>query len=159
MKQFDSEQVRRIWQRVQAGNGLQEPQPVADTAPIWDFAQLSDAEREAGRLYLRLSRYFSGQKSRLLHQLSQQAQSRAVTLTGICRLCDCVHPAVPTPPQKRTAPQHLLRRGYTLAQQALAAYRRQAEHPQFGGVFEKMAKQQEECCRIILSLLGSLKNR
>ena len=156
MNQFDSEQVRRIWQRVQSGNEL--PQPPADTPPGTDFAKLSDAEREISRLYLQLSRYFPGQNSRLLHQLSRQAQSRAVTLRGICRLCDCDCPPAPVVPQRNTNPRLLLHRCYALSRQAAAAYRRQEAHPQFGAVFEKMAARQEECCATLLSLLGRLKN-
>ena len=153
MNQFDSEQVRRIWQRVQSGKEL----PPADSPPAADFAKLSAAERESSGLYLQLSRHFSGQNSRLLHQLSRQAQSRAVTLRGICRLCDCDYPPAPVVPRKNADPRLLLRRCYTLSRQAAAAYRMQEAHPQFGTVFGKMAARQEECCAILLSLLGSLK--
>lgn len=161
MKDFDSEQVRRIWQRVQAGSTPQTDITAHTAAPEpgCDFSQLSDRALEISGLYLRLSRYFSGQNSRILRQLAQQARSHAATLQGICRLCDRVRPATPKQQPERSSPEILLRRCYSLALQALAEYERQSEHPQFGAVFAKMAEQKRNHCRILLTLLGSLKPR
>lgn len=152
MEKFDNEKARRVWQRVQGTEGV--PQD-----PGCNLQELVAREVEDGAMYLQLSRRFQGKDSILLRQMAEQEQSHAAILKGICALTTGNRPGTSSVPPQTGSVEVLLRRCYGREMQSLAEYERRAEDPQYGGVFRKMAEQEQSHCRILLELLGRLEHK
>ena len=78
-------------------------------------------------------------------------------LKGIYTLTAGSAPKVATLPIPQESVETTLRRCYGREMQCLAQYEQRATHPEYGKVFAKLAQQEQEHCRIILEILGSLK--
>lgn len=149
MEEFDQEKAKRVWQRVQGS-------AVPPQEPGYDLRELAAREAESAATYLQLSRRVSGRDSAALRQLYEQEQSHNAILKGICALTTGVRPGVSAPPPQTGPMEVLLRRCYGRQMQALAEYERRSDDPQYGGVFRKMAEQEQAHCRAVLELLGRL---
>ena len=151
MQNYDPKKAAAVWQRVQA----QTPAP-PDHSSLLAMIQQEQADAVA---YLHLSRQFQGKEAAALRQMAQQEQSHSACLRGMYALLTGKKPSLHTPPAPRENRQVLLRRCYGREMQSLTQYQAQANDPQYGHIFARLAAQEQEHCQILLRLLGNLKER
>ncbi len=142
---MDNEKFAQVWQRVQA-----------PAEPAQGMPELIAREKEDAVIYLHLSRVLRGRDSILLRQMFEQEQAHAACLKGIYRLSNDALPEIRIPNIPKESPEILLRRCYGREMRCLAAYEARAAHPEYGPVFFRMARQEQEHCRNILEILGRL---
>ena len=143
MAQFDEELEQRVWQRVRG----QSPQQSLQT--------LAAAERSSAAVYLMLSRMMQGRQKELLRQLYHREQNHSRYLNGISILRDGgALSARPSPPEGQK-PENILRRCYAGSLKAAREYETLAQDPQYGGIFARMAREEQENCAMILEILGT----
>ncbi len=157
MERFHPEQVRKIWQRVQSGPAY-EPStvPQRQTQGNTKFGELIHREIIKKGMFLQLSHRFSGKNAAILRQMAQQARSHEAILRGICTMTEGAPPSLPIPKPTHIPTRVLLQRCYRQTLQSLSECEQRESDPQFGSIFHKMALQQQEHCRILLALLGSI---
>lgn len=146
METLDPQKAARVWQRVHPENSAQEQGLLSLIAQEW-----ADATT-----YLQLSRKLSGRAATLLRSLFEQEQTHVACLKGIYTLTVGSHPKVAALPLPQESLEATLRRCYGREMQCLAQYEQRSTHPEYGKVFARLAQQEQEHCRIILEILGSL---
>lgn len=147
METIDPSQAARVWQRVRG----ESPDP--ETA---DLERLIIQEWEDAAVYLQLSRHCGGKESAALYQLFRQEQNHCACLKGIYTMLTGKKPKLRA---VRPAAQTLgeaLRKCYARELRALSAYEERAKEPKYGHVFSHMRDQEQEHCRVILTLLGRM---
>lgn len=160
MERFHPEQVRKIWQRVQSGPAYEPAAAPHRQAEVsTNLGELIHRESLKKGMLLQLSRRFKGKDAIILRKLSQQAQSHQAILRGICTMTEGTPPSLPTPKPFNIPTRVLLQRCYGQTLQSLSEYEQRESEPQFGSTFHKMALQQQEHCRILLALLGSISSK
>lgn len=147
MEILDPQKAARVWQRVHPEN----------TAPEQGLLSLIAQEWADATTYLQLSRKLPGKPAALLRQLFEQEQTHVACLKGIYTLITGTHPKVATLPLPSETPEQTLRRCYGREMQCLAQYEQRSSHPEYGKVFARLALQEQEHCRLVLEILGSLK--
>jgi rubrerythrin len=151
MDRIDPQKVARVWQRVQTDMPVQNP--------TQGLLELIAHEWTDAATYLQLSRRFQGKDSVLLRKMAQQEQSHCACLKGIYTLITGTPPVVRAVPPAQENTQAILRRCYGREMQCLARYEEKASDPEYGQVYSRLADQEREHCRLILELLGNLKNK
>ena len=121
-----------------------------------DLCRLLLAEESAAAMYLALARQLGGRAGGRLEQMAREAQAHAACLEGICVLVTGTVPELCPAPPEHGEPQVLLRRCYGRAMRTLVTYEARREDAEYGPVFSRLAAQQQEHCRIILEILGTL---
>lgn len=148
MEKFDKEQVRKIWQRVQQSNA-----PASDRP---ELCRCVERELSTAAIYAHLSRRIPGKRGKTLFQLARREQSHAASIKGICAVTYGSCPPVRSAPPE-SAPVHiLLRRCYGQKLQAIAEYEKLAEDDSYGGLFRRLAQEEQEQMVFLLQLLGTL---
>ena len=148
MEQIDQVQAQRVWQRVRGAGGAEEP----------DLPSLIAAEWEDAATYLQLARRFSGREAAILRQMSQQEQSHCACLRGLRSISTGSREPLPHMPPISGSPEKILRECYGREPRAMRAYDARSADPQYGHVFARLRDQEQEHCRMILELMGKLKN-
>ncbi len=139
---MDEELEQRVWQRVRG----QEAQPSLQTLAV--------KERSAAAMYLMLSRMAQGRKKELLRQLYHREQNHCRYLCGISVARDGKHLSIRiAAPEAKTA-ENALRRCYAASLQAMRHYSAGAGDPEYGHVFERLAREEGENGAMILEILG-----
>jgi len=157
MKQFQPEQVRKIWQRVQSGAAYQPTSaPVSMEDSKATMRGLILRELEIKSCLIQLSGMFSGKNAAVLRQLARQTQSHAAILRGICAISEGNTPPLRSGKPAAASTGALLRRCYGQILQSLSEYESRSLDPRFGSTFQKLTEQKNHHCRILLALLGSL---
>lgn len=158
MERFHSDQVRKIWQRVQSGMAYTpEPAPPAEMYTGTGIPELIARGQAEQVMLLQLSGQFSGKNREILRQMAKKAQSHTAILRGICAITEGALPKLQSPKPKNAPTAVLLRRCYGHCLQSLSEYTQRENDPQYGSTFQHMAEQEKNHCRILLALLGSLK--
>lgn len=147
MQTVDPQKAARVWQRVHTDAPAPEEGLLSLIAQEW-----ADAST-----YLQLSRRLSGKAATILRTLFEQEQTHVACLKGIYTLITGTHPKVAAVPLPQEDPEHTLRRCYGREMQCLAQYEQRSNHPEYGKVFARLALQEQEHCRMVLEVLGSLK--
>jgi hypothetical protein len=145
MEKINRTQAVNVWERVTAGR---EQMPNAEELVMesWENA-----------LYLlQLSRRVQGPKSAQLHTLYQSAQQCTDCLKGICLLINGSRPSLGNKPPKQEPVESTLRTIYGSAMRLLAKMEAWRENSQYGPAFQRLCQMEQEQCRQILCLLGSL---
>lgn len=142
MAEIDEELEKRVWQRVR------EPETPRS------LQAMAAAERSAAAMYLMLSRMMQGRKKELLRQLYHREQLHSRYLSGISLVRDGKALAVRTAPPEGKTPENCLRRCYAGCLQAAREYRSCADDREYGPIFARMAREEEENCAMILEILG-----
>ncbi len=148
MEKINPKQAAGVWERVTAGR----EQKVS-------LEELVMENWENALSFLHLSRRIQGPKSARLHSLYQSSQQSADCLKGICLLLTGTRPALGNRPPKQEPVDAALRNCYGRAMRLLARLEENKNDPQYGPVFSRLAVQQQEQCRVILELLGSLETQ
>ncbi len=147
MEQINQVQAQRVWQRVRGSE-----QPSTEVT----LAALIAAEWEDAAIYLQLSRKFSGKESAILYKMYQQEQHHCSCLKGIYTIATGNKPALPKATPVHGPIEQVLRNCYGREMRALSAYDARSQDAEYGHVFAKLRDQEQEHCRLILELIGSL---
>ena len=145
MEKINRTQAVNVWERVTAGR---EQMPNAEEL-------IMESWENALRL-LQLSRRVQGQKGNQLHSLYQTAQQCTDCLKGICLLINGSRPSLGNKPPKQEPVETTLRTIYGSAMRLLAKMESWRENTQYGPVFQRLCQMEQEQCRQILCLLGSI---
>lgn len=156
MEQFQPEQVRRIWQRVQNREHNQPENQTAERTVCRGTQELYAGEIADSTLLFRLSKYFSGQNAARLRKIAREDQSHAALIRGICTMTEG-RVAAARQGIEKGRPVVLLQRCYGRKMQRISEYESRASDPQYGHAFQKMAEQEHAHCRILLSIIGSIR--
>lgn len=151
MEKIDPEKARSVWQRVQ------------NTAPgtprEQGLTELIALEWTGAATYLLLSRRLQGKAASTLRAIHQQEMANVACLKGIYTLLTGNRPVVranaPTPEN----PDTVLRSCYGREMRILAQYESRSADPEYGQVFTRLAIQKREHCRLVLELLGGLRQK
>ena len=152
MREFDKETVRKIWQRVQS------EQPVSgDRRETGSLSEWIAWELSFGDVYRRLAGKMSGQTAGKLRQLARQEQQHAGLLKGICVMTEGISPEIHPIPVQKAPVTTLLRQCYGEKLRAISQYEKRAADSQFGKVFQNILEQEQQQCRFLLQLMGTIK--
>ena len=143
MAEFDEELEKRVWQRVRG----QEPgQP--------SLQALAAAEKSSAAMYLMLSRMMQGRQKELLRQLYHREQNHSRYLNGVSILRDGkALTARPAPPEGQRI-ENILRRCYSGCLKAQREYEKHSLDPEYGPIFARMAREEQENGAMVLEILG-----
>ena len=157
MEQFDKEQVRKIWQRVQG-----EKTGLTTTAnakePCLGIPEAIARELSCAAMYTMLAKQLPQKAGSILYRLAREEQQHAATLKGICTLSGGFCPPAKPAPIRKAPAGVLLRQCYGQKLQAMAEYEKCVTDPMHGNVYREMAQQEQAQCRILLQLIGNLKS-
>lgn len=146
METIDPGQAARVWQRVRG-----ETSP-----PEEDLERLIMQEWEDAAIYLQLSRRWSGKESAALYQLFRQERNHCACLKGIYTMLTGKKPKL-RPVRPAAEPlEASLQKCYARELRALLAYEERSNDPKYGHVFSHMRQQEQEHCRVILTLMGGI---
>ncbi len=145
MEKINKTQAINVWERVTAGR---EQMPNAEELVM-------ESWENALRL-LQLSRRVQGPKSAQLHSLYQSAQQCTDCLKGICLLINGNRPSLGNKPPKQEPVESTLRTVYGSAMRLLAKMEAWRENSQYGPAFGRLCQMEQELCRQVLGLLGSI---
>ena len=106
--------------------------------------------------YRRLSRCFSGWQAEALSRMTREAKAQGTCIGGICALVMEEPPALPPAIPDTGTVAVRLKKAYARALHLLAAFEGRSKDPEYGPVFQRLAARQQEHCRNILEILGSL---
>lgn len=149
MEKIDPALAQRVWQRVQRT----EPAftgPDAAALTMMTAEALTDADA-----CQKLARTMGGKGGALL-RLARQDRAQAECLKGICRLLTGKTPQIHLPPQKPAPAAATLQRCYTNHLRRLREFERCCADPELGPAFEKLAAEEQDHCRLLLELIGTL---
>lgn len=142
MAELDEELEKRVWQRVR---GQEQALPLQS---------LAAAEKSGAGMYLMLSRMMQGRQKELLRQLYHREQNHSRLLNGISILRDGkALTARPIPPEGQRV-EHILRRCYAGCLKARQEYEKYMTDPEYGAIFARMAREEQENGAMILEILG-----
>lgn len=149
METYDPDKAARVWQRV---HNFGTPQTEYTSLP-----ELIAEEWQDAAIYLNLSRRFPQKESRILRRLFEEERAHAACLKGIYTLISGQRGI----PRREALPQEpveaTLRKCYGREMRCLAEYEARSEDPEYGQIFARLAVQEWEHCRMVLELLGGLK--
>ena len=148
MPQYDPKSAEKIWNRVQS---TAFPQGDAQTVLTLIAEEMQDA-----LAYNRLAKRLPPPQAAVARQIAQQEQSHISCLKGIYTLITGRKAIVPPPVSPDDPPEIVLRRCYGREMRCLAQYEARMSDPQYGYIFRKLAQQEQEHCRHILEILGTL---
>lgn len=144
MEQWKPEQVQKIWQRVQDQNR----QTVIDMPTI---SELFWEEWQDSRLLSGLSGYFRGKNGELLRRMAREDQNHAAVLKKNHLDADVrIHNVFSQKNNLKIHPKLQLQRCYERKLKRLAVYQKRQADP----LFQKLARQEQNHCRILLNILG-----
>lgn len=143
MAEFDEQMVHRVWQRVRGEGQVQSLQALAA------------AERSNAAVYLRLARMTQGEQKARLRQLFERERQHGRCLNGVSILTEGKALSVRTLPPAADSVTVALRKCYTASLKAAAEYDRRSPDGEYGCVFQRMAQEEREHCRLILEILGA----
>ena len=110
----------------------------------------------AAENYRQLSGCFSGWQAETLHRMAREARAQAACIGGICALVLGEAPKKAVAPPDTGATAARLKKAYSRAMRLLAACEGYTADIEYGPVFQRLARTQQEHCRKILEIIGSL---
>ena len=114
------------------------------------------ASRAAAENYRELSRCFQGWQAQALLNMAREAKAQGTCLAGIQALVTGEdHRPAPIPPDAGILNARL-KRAYIRAMRLLSDCEAWAADPEYGPVFQRLAHRQQDHCRKILEIIGSL---
>lgn len=147
METFEPKKEAQIWQRVFS-------QPEFRGSAVHPLLLSS---MEATAAYRQLANVLTGTQKELAKRLLQEEQATFDTLRGLSRLAGKGWEEAKSLPAPKAQTGRLLETCYHRAKKAAAEYTARSAEPEFGLVFQRLAKRQGEHCALIARLLGSLK--
>ena len=152
LETWKAEEVRRIWQRVQAGN-RQGHDPEIPDHRLPEMGELITGELYDSRVLLNLSRYYRGETAILLRKMAQTDKYHAARLKKFFAEGLAPYPKTVYPASKKEPPMMQLKGCYERKLRRLEIYRTRVFDSQYGAIFEELAKKEQAHCRVLLKLL------
>ncbi len=146
MQGYDPEKARRVWQRVQSG---QEPPQL-----LQELGAMASERNSDALTYMTLSRYLTGKDSGTMRQLSQQTQTQAAVLRGICQMLSGARPVSQVTPPQESPLESRLRRCFIREKSCMEAFQKFTADAQFGFVFGDLSAQCRRQAAVLLEMLG-----
>ena len=106
--------------------------------------------------YRRLSRCFSGWQAETLGRMAREAKAQGACIGGICTLVLGEHPGKQTCPPDTGTLDVRLKKAYARAMHLLSTCEGYGTDPEYGPVFQRLSIRQQDHCRMILEIIGSL---
>lgn len=153
MNTYDQQKAARVWQRVRAEG----EQPRPDRAA--ELPELIMNEWNMAAIYLQLARQMQPKQAQALQQLSREELAHASCLKGIYTLMTGQRAVTRSPQPEKEPPEVTLRKCYGREMRSLKEYEERSADPEYGHVFSRMARQEQEHCRTLLELLGGLERK
>ena len=110
----------------------------------------------AAENFSHLARCFHGHRAEELCRMARESRVQRACLSGIFAIVTGEPPRHQTPTPDGGTVQSRLKKSYTRALHLLAAFEGRSRDPEYGPVFQRLATRQQEHCRNILEILGSL---
>ena len=110
----------------------------------------------AAENYGRLAKCFSGWQAEALGRMAKEAKAQASCIGGICALILREAPERRLPCPDTGTISVRLKKAYARAMHLLSACEGYRTDPEYGPVFQRLAIKQQEHCRKILEIIGSL---
>lgn len=149
MENYDRALASRVWQRVYPQNAPQEPD---DHAQLRRFLM---EEAQTAACCARLAKTLTG-SARTLGALAEASRRNVLHLKGLCFLLTGSQPAAPKLPVREEKPEAALRRCFGDCLRWEKLCREQQSDPEYGCIWEELAKKKREQSLQILQILGSL---
>lgn len=153
MNTYDHQKAARVWQRVR---GSEEEKTEGCAA---ELPELIMNEWNAAATYLQLARQMQPKQAQVLQQLSREELAHASCLKGIYTLMTGERAVTRAPQPEKEPPEVTLRKCYGREMRSLKEYEKRSEDSEYGHVFARMARQEQEHCRSLLELLGNLEKK
>ena len=134
----------RVWQRV-----LSQPDQEQE-----DLRGLLNGARELAAVYQRLLLRQTGQRRELLQQLYETARRNVFCLRGMCRLSGQNWGKQKPLPLGQEQEKRLLQICYHRSRRAMTEYTARSAQTEYGPVYQKMARREEDQCDRLSQLLG-----
>ncbi len=157
MDRFDSEQVRKIWQRVQ-GNQTDIHTSFRENSQF-DLSGAITRELSCAAMYTLLAKKAPQTIRNQIRRLAAEEHRHAAALRGICAVTEGGCPRIRPNPAENVPVPVLLRRCYGQKIQAISDYEKRVSDPRHGSIFQKLLEQEQNQCRILLQLIGRMEKK
>lgn len=145
---LDQNQAARVWQRVRGQSGAE------DT--LEDL--INDAWHDTA-LFLQLSRRTEGKSAAALRRLYEQEQSQWACLRGIHAMTTGRKWIQPQPRPIPGGLEENLRSCLSRRMRTMNVCQSRGSDAEYGCVYVQLAEKERQQCRVILELIGSLRER
>ena len=135
-----------VWQRVLGSR---------EDGPHGDLQQLQREAMELAGAYRALAARTTGSAQELLRKLHQGEQDNAAALTGVLVLSRQHSEHLKLWQPAMEDPGKMLERCYHRTRRCMTEYLARSAEPEYGLVFEKLAKREGEHCWMLAELIGS----
>ena len=147
MDKQDMSLEQQVWQRVRARQ---------EDGPKNDLRQLQREAMELAAIYGNLSSRLTGSAQKRIRQLHAGERANASALAGIGVLSGNGGESLkPWQPGKEDPGKQLLR-CYHRTRRCMTEYLARSAEPEYGLVFEKLAKREGEHCVLLAEILGTM---
>lgn len=147
MNSYDPQKAARVWQRVQGQQEATRQEPGIQELVMNEMLTASACQR--------LALQMKG-KEQQLRQLAKEEMSHGACLKGMYFLITGERPDIAAPQNPAEPAERLLRRCYGQMLRNLKVYESRREDPEYGHVYDRLARQEREHCAMVLELLGGL---
>lgn len=148
MDKQDRHTEEQVWQRVRA---------CREEAPKNDLRQLQREAMDLAAVYRNLTSQLTGKPQEQVRQLYAGEKANATSLAGIGKLSRMGGENLKLWQPGKEEPQKVLERCYHRTRRCMTEYLARSAEGEFGMVFARMARREEEHCCLIAELIGHLK--
>ena len=148
MANYDKQMADRVWKRVQ-GEREEEKRDL-------NLKGLILSAQMASATYQQLSRQLGQREGPVLQRLAREDQGHGACLKGIYTIITDQEPVIKAPPISAGSVNLTLRKCYAGLLKTLQEYEQWSTDPEYGPVFQRLADQEQEHCRLVLELIGRL---
>ena len=120
------------------------------------LGELLLATGAAAENFGRLAPCFQGWQAQALHRMARESRAQLACLGGIYALVTGEPPRQAVPVPDTGTPAVRLKKAYARAMHLLTACQTHSAGPEYGPVFQRLAARQQDHCRKILEIIGSL---
>ena len=147
MDKQDWNQEQQIWQRVRADR---------EEGPKNDLRQMLREAMELAAAYRGLLPQLTGMQREQAAKLYRGEQANAAALAGIGLLSHQNREQLKLWQPGKEEPGKLLQRCYHRTRRCMTEYMARSAEPEFGVVFDRMARREGDHCLLLAQLLGEL---
>ena len=120
------------------------------------LGELLLATAAAAENFGRLAPCFQAWQAQALGQMARESRAQGACLGGICAMVTGEPPKQTVPPPDTGTLPVRLKKSYVRALGLLTACQAHSADPEYGPVFQRLATRQQDHCRKILEIIGSL---
>ncbi len=153
-ERINKEMAKRVWDRVQA---TPKEQPVLPMQHTDTLQSLIVEEWQQAQCYDGLSRKLAGRHKTVMQELYREKKAQIACLKGICTMCSGTAANIRAVQPVMGETSKMLRQCYSRQLRCLARYEAAANDGEYGPVYKGMADQNRRHCRILLEILGDMK--